>query len=305
MELLQLESRSLKERNQQLLAAVNQKTVEIDHIKLRYDVVADTLVMENGVKETSEAYFIIKMAQEKEFLKESIRDLQNVIHSLESDNSALNSTLQLVSTANQQFRQGCIVGVLTDDDKAIKIQMELEDKQLEKMVDDLKKDTYQQCYFFERLQDELRQLREEAYRLKTQIDAKLNAEKDLSNEIEQLQTKIDRARDINLVLQKTVRRAKKTKSKLCEEIDFEIRQIQEKCLNAQTAMFTLTECDPDMKTALVKIMEETVANDSREIKELVLPAPPNKTRLEITDFPHSSSSVTPPLSMSSNISGKP
>ncbi|KZS01183.1 Coiled-coil domain-containing protein 39 [Daphnia magna] len=70
-------------------------------------------------------------------------------------------------------------------------------------------------------------------------------------------------------------------------------------------MFTLTECDPDMKTALVKIMEETVANDSREIKELVLPAPPNKTRLEITDFPHSSSSVTPPLSMSSNISGKP
>lgn len=68
------------------------------------------------------------------------------------------------------------------------------------------------------MQDELRQLREEAYRLKTQIDAKLNAEKDLSNEIEQLQTKIDRARDINLVLQKTVRRAKKTKSKLCEEV---------------------------------------------------------------------------------------
>lgn len=53
------------------------------------------------------------MAQEKEFLKESISDLQNIVYSLESDNSALNSTLQLVSTSNQQFRQTCIVGVLT------------------------------------------------------------------------------------------------------------------------------------------------------------------------------------------------
>ncbi len=53
------------------------------------------------------------MAQEKEFLKESIGDLQNIVYGLESDNSALNSTLQLVSSSNQQFRQACIVGVLT------------------------------------------------------------------------------------------------------------------------------------------------------------------------------------------------
>jgi hypothetical protein len=53
------------------------------------------------------------MAQEKEFLKESISDLQNIVYGLESDNSALNSTLQLVSSSNQQFRQACFVGVLT------------------------------------------------------------------------------------------------------------------------------------------------------------------------------------------------
>jgi len=53
------------------------------------------------------------MAQEKEFLKESISDLQNIVYGLESDNAALNSTLQLVSSSNQQFRQACIVGVLT------------------------------------------------------------------------------------------------------------------------------------------------------------------------------------------------
>ena len=35
MELLQLESRSLKERNQQMLATINQKATEVEHIKLR------------------------------------------------------------------------------------------------------------------------------------------------------------------------------------------------------------------------------------------------------------------------------
>lgn len=53
------------------------------------------------------------MAQEKELLKELISDLQNIVYNLENDNSALSSTLQLVSTSNQQFRQCVIVGLLT------------------------------------------------------------------------------------------------------------------------------------------------------------------------------------------------
>jgi hypothetical protein len=68
------------------------------------------------------------------------------------------------------------------------------------------------------LDGELRHLKEEAYRLKIQTEEKLSVGKDLTNEIEQLQTKIDRAKDINLVMQKSIRRTKKTKSKLSEEV---------------------------------------------------------------------------------------
>jgi hypothetical protein len=72
-------------------------------------------------------------------------------------------------------------------------------------------------------------------------------------------------------------------------------------MNAQTAIFNMTENDPDAKTTLVKFLEETAINESREVKELVLPVIPNKTRLEITDFPHSPSSISSaPSSMSSS-----
>lgn len=53
------------------------------------------------------------MAQEKELLKESINDLENLVTKLESDNLALNNTVKLIASSNQQFRQHTIVGVLT------------------------------------------------------------------------------------------------------------------------------------------------------------------------------------------------
>lgn len=63
------------------------------------------------------------MAQEKELVKESISDLQNTVYNLENDNSALSSTLQLVSSSNQQFRQCVIVGLLTGASLSVLPQM--------------------------------------------------------------------------------------------------------------------------------------------------------------------------------------
>ena len=55
----------------------------------------------------------MKMAQDKEMLKESINEIEALVSKLESDNVALNNTLKLVMSSNQQFRQHTIVGVLT------------------------------------------------------------------------------------------------------------------------------------------------------------------------------------------------
>ena len=53
------------------------------------------------------------MAQEKEMLKDSIRELGDLVSNLEGDNAALNNTLKLVMASNEQFRKHKIVGILT------------------------------------------------------------------------------------------------------------------------------------------------------------------------------------------------
>ena len=103
------------------------------------------------------------MAQEKELLKESINELENIVTKLESDNVALSNTLKLIASSNQQFRQHTIVGILTgktitkgaislissnlhlkcvDDDKATKVRMEHQSNILEKTVILLRKEAY-------------------------------------------------------------------------------------------------------------------------------------------------------------------
>lgn len=52
------------------------------------------------------------MAQEKEMLKESISSLSDAVSELKADNEALTNTLTLVTSANQQFRQHAIVGIM-------------------------------------------------------------------------------------------------------------------------------------------------------------------------------------------------
>lgn len=68
------------------------------------------------------------------------------------------------------------------------------------------------------MDQEISQLKEEVYRLQFQVEEKEIVGKDIAEETERLQVKITRARDINAILQKTVRRARKTKSKISEEV---------------------------------------------------------------------------------------
>lgn len=72
------------------------------------------------------------------------------------------------------------------------------------------------------MDQEIRQLNQDAYRAKFYVDEKGIARKDMVEEVERLQAKIGRAKDINLILQKTVRRARKTKSKLSEEVGHQV-----------------------------------------------------------------------------------
>ena len=68
------------------------------------------------------------------------------------------------------------------------------------------------------MEREIFQLKEDVYHLNFHLDEKGNIRKELMDEIIRLESKTQRAKEINLVLQKNIRRARKTKNKLPEEV---------------------------------------------------------------------------------------
>ena len=68
------------------------------------------------------------------------------------------------------------------------------------------------------MEEEIKKLKSDAYRIKFTVEEQDIIYKDAFDEVEKIKQKIKRAKDLNQQMQKVVRRTRKTKSKLEEEV---------------------------------------------------------------------------------------
>lgn len=68
------------------------------------------------------------------------------------------------------------------------------------------------------LEDEINQLKEESYHMKFALEEKEVVHKEAYDELMQFSLKIERAKQVNALMQKQVRKARKAKCKLEEEV---------------------------------------------------------------------------------------
>ena len=200
------------------------------------------------------------MAQEKEMLKESITSLSDAVMELKVDNAALINTLTLVTSANQQFRQHTIVGVMpgsfflflllqeslnvfgiswTESDEMVKQRMEKENDELEQTLKTLKKQarimqTHHKVnrnhirFSFnmissspwlatQELDEQVTGLTAELFAINGTIDDKSVEDKQTAEDVDTIQLRIGRAKNMAADYQKRARKVRKTSAKLIEE----------------------------------------------------------------------------------------
>nr|CAG4643376.1 EOG090X0A3R [Ilyocryptus agilis] len=170
--------------------------------------------------------------------------------------------------------------------------MEHENDFLRKNIAALKKEMLQEVRQIEVLENDIRQLNEQVYQTKFSAEEKEILCKSSTDELERLEQKIKRAEDLNISMQKRARKARKTKKKLDEELDFEIAQLREKCQTGPAMMMDATGSHPGARVSLVVYMEETAnAILTAGLVEEKPTVSVNKMRLDITDFPTSAAST--------------
>ena len=176
-------------------------------------------------EENSQAYYVIKAAQEKEELQREGDELDAKIKKAEKELRALENTLEVVNSNNETHKMS--YSKAGDQSEAVIQKQELE-QQLRSLMDTFK----QKRKHMKQLEEDLKNM-EEAYNsmnidernYEEYINDKMNKIIQTDKDIQQLQEKIERAAKQLINYSRELRRAKNSDGPTLEEKDFKLRDL--------------------------------------------------------------------------------
>ena len=113
-DLLKTQLRSNNEELQTVSCELKDRMAKVEKLKKRYDITMVSMAPPEGTpqEENSQAYYVIKAAQEKEELQREGDDLDAKIKKAEKELRALENTLEVVNSNNDNYIAKLVVKVI-------------------------------------------------------------------------------------------------------------------------------------------------------------------------------------------------
>uniref|UniRef100_A0A8C1TV96 Coiled-coil domain-containing protein 39 n=1 Tax=Cyprinus carpio TaxID=7962 RepID=A0A8C1TV96_CYPCA len=253
-EMLAKQIKLTEQERQGLSAAVNERLFKIDKMRKRYEILTVSLAAPEGEEEKSQAYFIIRAAQEKEELQRQGDDLDAKIRKTEKEIHALENTLQVVNNCNTTYRKA--LTKVTESSKYIHIihliYFHLEEqrraaeekyKYKKRQIRELQEDIESMSRTLEGLLQEEAVQNESVERTQAHV---LSLNKDILSQKE----KLNRASKQCAKYTREIRSAKNTNEKTFEERDIELRELRELNKSVNKMLLETMEENPELSSAL-------------------------------------------------------
>ncbi|XP_013414029.1 coiled-coil domain-containing protein 39-like, partial [Lingula anatina] len=249
-EMLTAQVRAADEERSQISAELHDRIAKIDKLRKRYEILMVQMAPPEGEEEKSQAYYVIRAAQEKEELQRTGDDLDARIRKAEKEIQALENTLRLMNGRNEQYRKSFNKVTDSSDDMEEKAQLE---EQMRAVMDKYK---YKRRQIRE-LQEDLQTMSHNLDTLTRDEDAYIEMIQDKQNKILQLnkemdeqQGKLDRVMKQNVRYAREIRSAKKSKGEVPDEKDMDIREMREFNKMAMKQVGEVTSPYPDLAQAV-------------------------------------------------------
>ncbi|XP_059358337.1 coiled-coil domain-containing protein 39 isoform X2 [Carassius carassius] len=249
-EMLSKQIKLTEQERQGLSAAVNERLFKIDKMRKRYEILTVSLTAPEGEEEKSQAYFIIRAAQEKEELQRQGDDLDNKIRKTEKEIHALENTLQVVNNCNTSYRKA--LTKVTESSPAHQEKLKLEEqrraaeekyKYKKRQIRELQEDIESMSHTLDGLLQEEAVQNESVERTQSHV---LSLNKDILSQEE----KLNRASKQCAKYAREIRSAKNTNEKTFEERDIELRELRDFNKSVNKMLLETMEENPDLSSAL-------------------------------------------------------
>ncbi|CAH1781534.1 unnamed protein product [Owenia fusiformis] len=245
-DMLSAQVKAADDERQQISAELHERIAKIDKLRKRYEILMVSMAPPEGEEEKSQAYYVIKAAQEKEELQREGDDYDAKIRKAEKEIRALENTLRLMNSRNETYRKSFNKVTDTSDEMEEKQQL---DEQLRAVLDKYK---YKRRQIRE-MQEDLQTMSHTLDNLTRDEDAyvemmqeKQNKVLQVNKELDDQKAKLDRVTKQNYKYAREVRSAAKLKNDTPEEKDFELREMRDFNKNAIKMFGDVTQQNPDL-----------------------------------------------------------
>lgn len=249
-EMLFSQLKAAEEERQTVNAELHQRMAKIDKLRKRYEILMVSMAPPEGEDEKSQAYYVIKAAQDKEELQREGDELDAKIRKAEKEIRALANTLRLMNSRNETYRKSFNKVTETSQEYEIKAQL---DEQLRAVMDKYK---YKRRQIRE-LQEDLQTMSsamDTAFRDETaymeMVQERQNKITQLNKELEEQKAKMDRA---VRQMSKTVieaRKARGVKGPSIEEQDMDLRNTRDRNRNLSKQIVNVVQQFPEMSSTV-------------------------------------------------------
>lgn len=245
-DMLQAQIKSSEEERQTVSSELHERISKIDKLRKRYEILMISMAPPEGEEERSQAYYVIKAAQEKEELQREGDELDAKIRKAEKEIRALENTLRLMNGRNETYRKSF--------NKVDEMSEEYDEKQ--RLEDQMR--AVMDKYKYKRRQ--IRELQEDLGSMEGTLE-NLNADEqglvevitekqakatNLQKELDDQKTKKDRASREASKIARSVRSAKKSSGELHEEKDMDLRELRDFNTRTMKQMGEVLHSHPDL-----------------------------------------------------------
>uniref|UniRef100_A0A3P9ANW3 Coiled-coil domain-containing protein 39 n=1 Tax=Esox lucius TaxID=8010 RepID=A0A3P9ANW3_ESOLU len=261
------------QERQGLSAEVHERLSKIDKMRKRYEILTATMAAPEGEGERSQAYYVIKAAQEKEELQREGDDLDAKIRKTEKEIGALENTLHVVNGRNATYRKS--FSKVTESSEEYQEKLKLEEQ----------KRAVEEKYKYKRRQ--IRELQEDIQGMNNTLDTLLQEEAvdnektnetqsrilSVNKELVSQKEKLDRVTKQCSNLTKEIRSAKKANEETFEEKDIQLRELKNFNKNINKMLLDAMDEQSDLKMALHMYFLQVSFSFWYSIANLTLPSP--------------------------------